>query len=185
MQRLHLLFILVSGTLLLQTGCKSSKTGDKPKPKPSPVEKAETPEKPAVEKPKTIALDIPKDKTFASVEFAVEFLDPNLITEASGTRIGRQLFEQLVTIAPGNPSVVGAGAVSWESSNNGAQYTFELRKDAKWSDGKALTSADWMYSFERALNPNTGSRNAQQYWIIKNAQAYNKGDITDFSQVGI
>jgi len=183
--------------LTLSAGCKSDPSADKPKPKPSPVEPATTGDSPdktdETAKPvdtgeqasTTSKLELPNHKTFASVEFAVEFLDPNLIAESSGTRIGKQLFEQLVTIEPGNPKPIGAQATSWKVSDDGKTYNFELRKEARWSDGKKLTSADWMYSFERALNPKTGSRNAQQMWIIKGARAYNKGDSTDFSTVAV
>ncbi|MFT5434678.1 MAG: oligopeptide transport system substrate-binding protein, partial [Myxococcota bacterium] len=148
----------------------------------------ETPDKPPVKTPpKTPAktIKIPTERTFGMAEGGAEFLDPNLTSESAGSRIITQLFEQLVVMAPGNPKPVPAAAKSWKTSEDGKTWTFTLREESKWSDGTPITSADWLYSFERALNPKSQSRNAQQYWIINGAQAYNKGDSTDFSTVAI
>jgi oligopeptide transport system substrate-binding protein len=119
------------------------------------------------------------------VETGPESLDPNLIGESAGGNIGMQMFEPLVTIPVGNGEPVPGGAVRWDIDDTKTIYTFYLRKEAKWSDGTPVTAADYLFSWERALNPKTQSRNAQHYWVIKGAQAYNNGDITDFSSVGV
>jgi oligopeptide transport system substrate-binding protein len=46
-----------------------------------------------------------------------------------------------------------AGAKSYDVSSDGLTYTFHLRTDAKWSDGKPVTAQDWVYGWKRVLNP--------------------------------
>ncbi|SPC37918.1 peptide ABC transporter substrate-binding protein [Latilactobacillus fuchuensis] len=54
-------------------------------------------------------------------------------------------------------------------TNNGLTYTIPLRKDAKWSNGKALTASDFVYAWQRVVNPKVGSQYAYIYEGIKNA----------------
>jgi oligopeptide transport system substrate-binding protein len=55
------------------------------------------------------------------------------------------------------------------------QATFWLRKDAKWSDGKAITAADFIFAWQLALKPETGSEYASLLYPIENAEAINSG----------
>ena len=47
-------------------------------------------------------------------------------------------------------------AKSWDISDDRKAYTFHLREDAKWSNGEPLLAADFVYSFQRAIDPATG-----------------------------
>ncbi len=60
-------------------------------------------------------------------------------------------------------------AKSTKISNNGMTYTFTLRKDAKWSNGEKLTAKDFVYSWQRTVNPKTASEYAYLFSGIKNA----------------
>ena len=53
-------------------------------------------------------------------------------------------------------------------SDNGKQYTFYLRKD-KWSNGDNVTAKDFVYSWQRTVNPKTASQYAYLFSGIKNA----------------
>ena len=128
---------------------------------------------------------MPTERTFTTVEMGAEHLDPNLIAETAGAGISGQMFDTLVTVEAGNPELVGSLATQWTTSPNGKAWTFTLRQGVVWSDGKPFTSADVLFSWERALNPKTASRNAQQYWVVAGAKEYNRGDSSDFSTVGI
>lgn len=75
-------------------------------------------------------------------------------------------------------------AEKYDVSEDGIVYTFHLR-DAKWSDGEAVTAGDFVYSFFRTLDPATGSSQVESFDAILNAQAYYNGEITDKSKVGI
>lgn len=52
-----------------------------------------------------------------------------------------------------------AGAESWESNDDGTVWTFKIR-DNKWTDGKAVTAADYAYGITQTLNPDAGSPNS-------------------------
>jgi oligopeptide transport system substrate-binding protein len=75
-------------------------------------------------------------------------------------------------------------ARSWSLSKDGLVYTFNLR-DASWTDGRKVTAHDFVYAWERVLNPKTGAEYAYQLFYLKNGEEYNKGKLTDFSQVGV
>ncbi len=54
-------------------------------------------------------------------------------------------------------------AAGWAVSDDGRTYTFYLRQNALFHDGRAVTAQDVVYSWERAANPATGSDTAQTY----------------------
>lgn len=74
------------------------------------------------------------------------------------------------TIYPG-------GADSWETSEDGLTWTFHLRPTAKWSDGAPVTADDWVFSLQRMLSPEIANPYGWFYASIKNAAAYQKGEI--------
>ena len=113
-----------------------------------------------------------------------ESLDPGLVTGVPEHRIISNLFEGLATNDPKDLSPRPGMAKSWTISKDGLTYTFSLR-DAAWTDGKKVTAHDFVYAWERVLNPKTGAKYAQQLFYVKNGEDYNKGKITDFGQVGV
>ncbi len=113
-------------------------------------------------------------------------LDPQLNTGSPDGRVISALSEGLVTQDPVDPFAVRPGmASSWEHSDDFRQWTFHLRPEAKWSDGTPLTAQDFVYSYQRILSPKLGAELAELFYGITNAEAFNKGRITDFAQVGI
>lgn len=75
-------------------------------------------------------------------------------------------------------------AKTWDISEDGKTYTFNLRESV-WSDGTPLTAHDFEYSFKRFIDPSTGSAFVETLYGVVNAEAYNKGEVTDASEVGI
>ena len=112
-----------------------------------------------------------------------ETLDPAIITGQPEGRVVNALFEGLCAYDENGQAVPGV-AERWEISPDGKTYTFHLRADAKWSDGRALTARDFVASWKRALTPETGSQYNYQLFPVKNAQAFAEGKISDFSQIG-
>lgn len=104
-----------------------------------------------------------------------ESLDPALITSLSDSRIVRSLFEGLTRLNGETARPEPAIAERWEISEDGTIYNFYLRKNAKWSDGKPITSADVVYSWRRVLDPMTAADYAGQLYFVKNAEAFNTG----------
>ena len=111
-------------------------------------------------------------------------LDPAIVTGQLEGRICLALFEGLTTRdAKGN--VIPGMAQSWKLSPDGLVYTFHLRPGIKWSNGDPVTALDFLNSWERALNPVTGSEYSYQLYYLVNGEAYGTGKLTDFSQVGV
>ncbi|AQP42501.1 peptide/nickel transport system substrate-binding protein [Streptococcus gallolyticus] len=78
-------------------------------------------------------------------------------------------------------------AKSVEISDDGLTYTATLRDDLKWSDGSDLTADDFVYTWQRIVDPATASEYA--YLAVEshleNADKINSGEITDLSQLGV
>ena len=89
-------------------------------------------------------------------------LDPHITTDATSAQIIVELFGGLVTIDP-DLNIVADLAETWDTSPDGLTYTFYLRPDAKFHDGKPVTADDVRWSLERATNPLTQSPVAEQY----------------------
>lgn len=111
-------------------------------------------------------------------------LDPHLVSGTWENNIVGDLFVGLLTEAADGTAIAGA-AKSWEVSADGKTYTFHLRKDGQWSDGKPVTAEDFVFSFRRALDPKLAARYANILYPIKNAQALNTTKITGMEKLGI
>jgi oligopeptide transport system substrate-binding protein len=164
------------------------------KPKPSagqPGAPAPTRESAAVEDWRTAY--VPKNDAWRKVEqhFLLantaepEGLDPGIVTGVPEDRLLRALFEGLTSSDPKTLEARPGTAKSWDISADGLTYTFQLREDARWSDGKPVTSQDFYDSWKRVLTPATAATYAYQLYPIANAEAFQKGKLTDFAKVGI
>ena len=76
-------------------------------------------------------------------------------------------------------------AYRWDVSEDGKTYTFYLRKDVFWTDGKPVTAYDFEYSWKRLLNPATAAEYAYMLYDVVNAYEYNSGKIKDSDLVGV
>jgi oligopeptide transport system substrate-binding protein len=76
-------------------------------------------------------------------------------------------------------------AKRWTVSPDGKTYTFHLRDDVYWTDGKPVTAYDFEYSWKRLLNPKTAAEYAYFLYDLQNAFEYNSGKITDPEAVGV
>jgi len=116
----------------------------------------------------------------------LETLDPAMVVDTEGLMVAQSLFEGLVN-APrrsGLPIQPGV-AKAWRVSEDGLAYTFELRDDAKWSDGRPVTAGDFVWAWRRKLDPKTGSTGVEPLFRIKNAKAFNAGTLSDPEAVGV
>ncbi|WP_257612738.1 ABC transporter substrate-binding protein, partial [Oenococcus oeni] len=66
-------------------------------------------------------------------------------------------------------------AEKWKHSSDGKTWTFTLRKGLKWSNGDKLTASDFVYAWQRVVNPKTSSQAAYKYSGIKNADEIQAG----------
>ncbi|WP_187142752.1 peptide ABC transporter substrate-binding protein [Thermanaerosceptrum fracticalcis] len=115
-----------------------------------------------------------------------ETIDPALNTTVNGGTIILSAFEGLTTLDENDNPAPGV-AEKWDISPDKTKYTFYLRKNAKWSDGKPVTANDFYYAWKRALNPKTAAEYAYQLFYIKNAEEFNsdKTGKVNFEDVGI
>lgn len=112
-------------------------------------------------------------------------LDPQVIYAWSDSDVDYALFEGLTWIDERTSRPIPAASTGWDVSADGLVYTFHLRPNGRWSDGRPVTADDFVWSFRRILTPSLGGIYSYMLWPIKNAQAFNAGKLTDFSQVGV
>src|SRR3972149_5587885 len=111
-------------------------------------------------------------------------LDWNLATDSISIRIIDNIMEGL-TQYDDNLNPIPAIAKEWKGSGDGKTYTFFLRDEVYWSDGKKLTAHDFEYSWKRLLNPETAAEYAYFLYDIENAYEYNNGQLKDPSLVRV
>jgi oligopeptide transport system substrate-binding protein len=78
-----------------------------------------------------------------------------------------------------------AVAMGWTVSEDGKTYTFHLRDDVSWTDGKPVTAYDFEYAWKRLLDPKTAAEYAYFLYDIQNAYEYNSGKIKNPDAVGV
>ncbi|WP_116133401.1 peptide ABC transporter substrate-binding protein [Tropicimonas sp. IMCC34043] len=100
-------------------------------------------------------------------------LDPQMNEETEGHHVIRDLFEGLL-IQDADGNLIPGVATSYEASNENKTYTFHLRPEAKWSNGEPVTAADFVYGWQRAVDP----ANASPYaWYMEMASIVNASEI--------
>lgn len=110
-------------------------------------------------------------------------LDPQLAEDAFSYDVLRDLYEGLTTSTP-EGEVVPAAATSWSVEDHGTRYVFQLRRDAKWSNGDSLTASDFVTAFRRAVDPATASGAADLLRSIVNAPEILQGRLPA-SELGV
>ena len=110
-------------------------------------------------------------------------LDPQRAEDAFSYDVLRDLYEGLTASSP-DGEVIPASATAWQVSADGKTYVFQLRREAKWSNGDPVTAANFVDGFRRALNPRTSSGAADLLRAIDNAPAILRGDIP-VDQLGV
>lgn len=101
-------------------------------------------------------------------------LDTAKTMDGTSTHVMQNIFEGLY-ILDDQDQPIPAVAKSFQRSEDGKKYTFNLRKDAKWSNGDSVTANDFIFAWKRAINPETASQYAYMLFHVKNAKEINKG----------
>ncbi len=102
-------------------------------------------------------------------------IDPTLNNAVDGAIYIIHCFEGLTKLDKEGKVVAGM-AKDWTMSPDGKEFTFNLR-DANWSDGQPVKAADFVYSWQRAVDPTTAAEYAYQLFYIKNASKINGTDV--------
>ncbi|KRQ86152.1 Oligopeptide-binding protein OppA precursor [Caloramator mitchellensis] len=110
-------------------------------------------------------------------------IDPQLNSAVDGATVIVNTFDGLTRL-DASDKPVAAMAEKWEVSADGLTYKFFLRKDAKWTDGQPVKAQDFVYAWQRAVDPATASEYAYQVWYVKNGQAISEGKMA-VDQLGV
>ena len=105
-----------------------------------------------------------------------ETLDPHRTSTTYESNILQDLLEGLV-MQDASGSVVAGAAERWDISEDGLEYVFYIREDAKWSNGDPVTASDFAFSFRRIMTPDTGAKYANILFPIKDAEGVNNGEV--------
>jgi oligopeptide transport system substrate-binding protein len=131
-------------------------------------------------------------------------LDPALVSTSKEINITRCLFEGLTRNDPVTLATRAGLATHYQSQAGGRLLTFYLRgsrnpkgtalpgsedwpsgEPARWSDGRAITASDFVYSWRRVIDPRTGALLANHLFDVKNAEAIYTGKSASMKDLGI
>ena len=120
------------------------------------------------------------------VEVEVESLDPQVATDGTSFEVIANYTDGL-TQMDADGAAIPAIAESWDVSEDGTVYTFHLRQDANWSNGEPVTADDFIFAWQRAVDPALASE--YNYMLsdigqVKNAAAIIAGEM-DKSELGV
>ena len=125
-----MLFILAIAGLLL-TGCSGETTGGD-----------------------AVSEDAKAGGTFSMYITEPQFIDPYNAGESEGLHVIHALFTPLVNPNILNPEIIEPGAaLSWDINDDATVFTFKLDPDAKFADGTPVIADDFIYAFNRIVNP--------------------------------
>lgn len=114
-------------------------------------------------------------KISISTPAPISTLDTTQTTDKNTFTMVQHLFEGLTRFDENTIPVPGI-AESIDISEDGKEYTFTLREDAKWSNGEQIIAQDFEYAWKRLLNPETQGPNAYLLDNVVNGLAVRNGE---------
>jgi oligopeptide transport system substrate-binding protein len=101
-------------------------------------------------------------------------MDVQTMTWMQDFRIARLVFEGLVRADVFTPEYTPRPGVAerWEISADKRVWTFHLRREARWTNGEPVTSADFLYAWRRALLPDVAADYVQQVQLIRGGREF-------------
>jgi oligopeptide transport system substrate-binding protein len=113
-------------------------------------------------------------------------LDPQEAQGVTEHHIIMAMIEGLVAPSIDDQSKVVPGmADHWQPNQDYSVWTFHIGEDRRWSNGDPVTAQDFVFSYQRMLTASFGAQYADNLFILKGAEDYYRGKITDFAQVGV
>lgn len=140
-----------------------------------------------------LSANVPDGTVLASEQYLVRgngaepsTIDPTFVNSGMpGDIIANDMFEGLI-IEDQNGRMIPGQAKSWSVSDDGLTVTFQLKEELKWSDGSPLTAEDFVFAWQRAVDPSTGNNTGHYFKTanITNAGAILSGDVKA-SELGV
>lgn len=109
--------------------------------------------------------------------------DSTLMQDIQTTTAGNQYFEGLFRLDEQNIAQP-AGIDDYDLSDDGLTYTFNLRENAKWSNGEPVTAHDYVYAWKKMVDPTYAAPYAYMFASIVNAEDITSGEL-DVEELGI
>ena len=100
-----------------------------------------------------------------------ETIDPHILTGQPDGRIGAALFEGLTRFDPRTGQGIPGLAERWDISPDAKTYTFHLRPGLTFSTGEPITAEEVVWSWTRAVAPETGADYVNFYFYVVNGKA--------------
>jgi ABC-type oligopeptide transport system substrate-binding subunit/ABC-type branched-subunit amino acid transport system substrate-binding protein len=115
----------------------------------------------------------------------VEVIDPGCIESTSSAEVIKQLFLGLTDVDPKTSVAVPELATHWTANTDSTVYTFYLRQNVTWTDGTPVTAHDVVWTVQHNLQPGRKCPYVSTMYIVKNARAFNLGELKDPSALGV
>ena len=108
------------------------------------------------------------------LETPVQSLDPQVATDGTSFEVIADYTDGLMQM-DADGAAIPACAESYEVSEDGKTYTFHIRQDANWANGDPVTAQDFVFGWQRAVDPNTASE--YSYMLSDIGQVVNAAEI--------
>lgn len=126
-----------------------------------------------------------KDKTFnLVVQQEMPTADLSKATDTISFSALNNVYEGIYRLDKNSKPQPAGAAEKAKVSDDGLTYTIKLRKDAKWSNGQPVKAADYVYGWQRTVDPKTASEYAYLFAPVKNAEEITAGK-APVDQLGI
>ncbi len=180
MKKKFLSVMLASLMAMSMIGCGSSAVSGVSEQAPAATESKDSAE-PAATEPAAATEAAPAGEASGAelnvmLETPVESLDPQQATDGTSFEVIADYTDGLMQM-DADGQAVNAIAESYEISEDGLTYTFHLRADANWSNGDPVIANDFVFAWQRAVDPEIASE--YSYMLSDIGQIVNAQDIID------
>ncbi|MBL1229898.1 peptide ABC transporter substrate-binding protein [Enterococcus sp. BWB1-3] len=110
--------------------------------------------------------------------------DPSLATDEVSFVALNNVYEGIYRLDKDNHPQPAGATEEAEVSEDGLIYRIKLREDAVWTDGEPVTAENYVYGWQRTVDPDTGSEYAHMFAPVKNAEKISAGEM-DKKELGI
>jgi len=174
--------VLVCFCILIFSGCMSVKSGITPT-QAEADNAASSPGRPefAESRPRVEARD-ELTVTFSNGEVELDFRKSFLASEA---QLFTAIYEGLFSYHPFTMEPIPAVAENWELSEDKKEWTFTLRRDARFQNGDPVTAQDFRAAWLSTLSPQRDAPYSSLFDIIEGAREYRTGAMRDIDKIGI
>jgi ABC-type transport system substrate-binding protein len=110
-----------------------------------------------------------------AVQDDVPTLDPAAGYDTASWTFEQMIFDTLVRYSDAGVELVPDVATGWSASPDATTFTFHLRRNARFTNGRAVTAADFKYAIQRVLDPKTRSKGMEYFREIVGAADFQSG----------